>query len=132
MTGATGPGLLVFLGVEAGDTETEQRWMVEKIAALRIFPDDEGKMNRSVRDIDGGVLLISQFTLFGDVRKGTRPSFNRAAPPAEAKTRWEAAASALEATLGRPVGRGIFAAHMEIEAVNDGPVTIILDSRKAD
>lgn len=130
VTGATGPGLLVFLGVQAGDGDDDERWLTGKIASLRIFPDAEGRMNLSVGDVGGGMLVISQFTLFGELRKGSRPSFNRAAVPDEARARYESACAALEAALGKPVGRGVFAAHMDIEAVNDGPVTIMLDSRQ--
>ena len=130
VTGSTGPGLLVFLGVQGGDTDEDQRWLLEKLVALRIFADADGRMNVSVRDAGGGMLVISQFTLFGDVTRGTRPSFNRAAPPEEARARYEAACIALEGLLGKPVGRGVFAAMMEIEAINDGPVTLLLDSRQ--
>lgn len=132
VTGEIGPGLLVFLGVERDDTENDLVWITDKITAIRIFPDEAGKMNRSVRDIDGGVLLISQFTLFGTLAKGTRPSFYRAAPPDLARALYENAATRLTELLGAPTATGLFGAHMDIEAHQDGPVTILLDSRNKD
>lgn len=131
-TGEIGRGLLVFLGVGQDDTEAELDWLAPKIVKLRIFEDEEGRMNRSVADIDGGILLISQFTLFGNCRKGTRPSFNRAAEPGLAIPLYEAMRARLASVLGKPVPTGKFAAMMTIEAVNDGPVTIFLDSQQKD
>ncbi len=124
-------GLLILLGVAAGDTEDDVRWLSEKAAALRIFPDDAGLMNRSVRDIGGGILVISQFTLLASTRKGTRPSFNDAAKPDLARPLYEKFLAHLEspAGLGRPIARGEFGADMKVALVNDGPVTLILDSR---
>ena len=119
---AIGPGLLVLLGVRSGDGEAEADKLVRKLLALRIFEDDEGRMNRSVADAGGEILCVSQFTLYGDAREGNRPSFVDAAPPEEAEPLYER----VRATLGAQGGR--FGAHMEVELVNDGPVTIILET----
>jgi D-tyrosyl-tRNA(Tyr) deacylase len=123
-------GLLVLLGVAKGDGETDGRYLVEKICMLRIFSDEQGKMNRSLTDIGGSVLLVSQFTLLGRTTNGRRPSFDEAAPPDEAKCHYEAVATELRAQ-GIPVETGVFAAHMQVELLNDGPVTFVLDSRAA-
>ena len=128
VTGEVGRGLLVLLGVAAGDREEDARWMADKLAQLRIFADADGKMNHSVEDEGGGVLLVSQFTLLGDARKGNRPSFAGAAPPEEANALYERVRSAL-ALRGLPVATGVFRARMEVELVNDGPVTLLVDSR---
>lgn len=125
-------GLLVFAGVEAGDTVADVEWMAGKIVRLRCFEDTDGKMNLSLLETGGGVLLISQFTLFGTVRKGTRPSFNRSAAPVEAVPLYEALKARLAQLLGRQVPSGVFAADMTIKAVHDGPVTLIVDSRRKD
>ena len=125
--GAIGPGVLVLLGVVRGDTRAEADWLAAKIAALRIFPDDAGKMNRSLRDTAGEALVVSQFTLAGDVRKGTRPSFVGAAPPDLAEPLYRAFAARLSAELGREVPTGVFGASMQVELVNDGPVTLIVE-----
>jgi D-aminoacyl-tRNA deacylase len=122
VVGAIGPGLCVLLGVGPADGAGEVTWMVEKLANLRIFADEGGRMNRSVREVSGGVLVVSQFTLYGDVQKGRRPSFTGAAPPALAEPLYEAVADGLAAARGR------FGADMELELVNDGPVTLILES----
>jgi len=122
-------GLLVLLGVAQGDTSDDAAWLAGKIAQLRIFPDETGAMNRSVRDSGGGVLVISQFTLLASTRKGTRPSFNDAAKPAEARMLYESFLSQLEAALGQAVARGEFGANMQVSLINDGPVTLIIDSR---
>lgn len=127
-----GPGLLVLLAVQEGDGDGDREWMLNKIAQLRIFEDEEGKMNRSVLDCGGDVLVVSQFTLMGTVKKGTRPSFNRAAAPAFAEAEYERFRSELASILGRPVPGGRFAAMMSVELINDGPVTIILDSKQKD
>ncbi|MSU48151.1 MAG: D-tyrosyl-tRNA(Tyr) deacylase [Opitutus sp.] len=132
VTGEIGAGLLVLLGVAQGDTEADARWLAEKICVLRIFEDDAGKMNRSVIDLAGGILVVSQFTLFASTRKGTRPSFNDAARPAVAIPLYEAFNRFAAATLGRPVATGRFAAMMEVSLVNDGPVTLIIDSKVRD
>ena len=126
--GAIQQGLVVLLGVTHQDTATDVRQMAEKIVNLRIFADDQGKMNRSVADVGGQVLIISQFTLLGDCRKGRRPSFPRAAPPELAEPLYQAFVTALE-QRGLRVARGIFGAMMEVELVNDGPVTILLEAR---
>ena len=123
-------GLLVLLGVAKGDGESDGRYLVEKICTLRIFSDEEGKMNRSLADIGGSVLLVSQFTLLGRTTNGRRPSFDEAAPPDEANRLYEAVATELRAQ-GIPVETGVFAAHMQVELLNDGPVTFVLDSRGA-
>jgi D-tyrosyl-tRNA(Tyr) deacylase len=117
-----GPGLLVLLGVKRGDGETEADWIVRKLLALRIFEDDEGRMNRSVQDVGGGVLCVSQFTLYGDARKGNRPGFVDAAPPEEAEPLYEHVRAGLGAQGGR------FGAHMVVELANDGPVTLIVET----
>lgn len=128
--GRIGPGLLVLVGVEEGDTSADADWVAEKTARMRIFADEAGKMNRSVVDIDGGLLVVSQFTLHAATQKGNRPSFLRAARPEEAVPLYERFLATLEREAGRPVARGVFAAAMEVSLVNDGPVTILLDSRR--
>jgi D-aminoacyl-tRNA deacylase len=124
-------GLLILLGVEEGDTEKDLVWLVGKICRLRIFPDDAGAMNRSVQDVAGEILVVSQFTLLANTRKGNRPSFIRAAAPDMARQRYEEFCLRLEQEIARPVGRGIFGAHMKISLINDGPVTICIDTRNA-
>jgi D-tyrosyl-tRNA(Tyr) deacylase len=126
--GSVSNGLLVLLGVEHSDTHAEAVWMAAKIAALRIFSDENGKMNRSVQDTGGALLVVSQFTLFGDCRKGNRPSYERAAPPDHARQLYEYFVETLRAK-GLPVETGIFQAHMKVTLVNDGPVTIICESK---
>lgn len=128
--GEIGRGLLVLLGVATGDTEADALWLAEKICALRIFPDAEGKMNLSVRDTAGELLVVSQFTLFASTRKGTRPSFNDAARPDLAIPLYETFCRLLFAALGRPVATGQFGAMMAVSLVNDGPVTLVIDSRQ--
>ena len=127
VVGEIGPGLLVLLGVAAGDGEPEAGWMAEKLAALRIFEDQGGKMNRSVADAGGALLVVSQFTLLGDARKGNRPSFTAAAPPEAASALYERVCELLR-RKALPVAQGVFRAHMEVELLNDGPVTIILET----
>jgi D-tyrosyl-tRNA(Tyr) deacylase len=129
IVGEIGAGLLVLLGVATGDGEEDARFLADKVAALRIFEDAEGKMNRSVSDTQGGVLAVSQFTLLGDVRKGNRPSFMAAAPPAEASALYDRFCVLLR-EKGLEVATGVFRADMKVELVNDGPVTILLDSAK--
>lgn len=124
----TSHGMVVFLGIENADTEADVQYICEKIIGLRIFEDDEGKMNLSIKDIGGEILLISQFTLLGDVRKGRRPNFTGAARPETAIPLYEEAIKRLNEFV--PTKTGEFGAHMEIELVNDGPVTILLDSRR--
>lgn len=122
-----GVGLVLLVGVGREDGLGAYDRLAEKVANLRIFPDEAGKMNRSMRDVGGEVLVVPQFTLYGDVRRGRRPSFDAAAPPEIAADRVEAFARALEAR-GLPVRRGAFREHMEVELVNDGPVTLWLDT----
>src|SRR4051794_15811277 len=128
ITGEIGCGLLVLLGVARTDTPEQARWLAEKVVGLRIFEDDDGKMNRDVTEAGGGVLVVSQFTLYGDCRKGRRPSFIDAAPPETAVPLYEAFVEAVRA-LGVPVATGRFQAMMEVELTNDGPVTLIVDSK---
>ena len=128
VVGEIGQGLLVLLGVTHDDTIDDARWLAEKSIGLRIFADDEGKMNRGVADIGGGVLVVSQFTLYGDCSKGKRPSFITAAPPEIAIPLYEAFVEAVRA-LGVPVATGRFGAMMDVELVNDGPVTLIVESK---
>ncbi|RME34671.1 MAG: D-tyrosyl-tRNA(Tyr) deacylase [Deltaproteobacteria bacterium] len=122
-------GLLVLLGVGRGDTERDVAYLADKIAGLRIFEDEAGKMNLSVRDVGGAVLAVSQFTLYGDCRKGRRPGFSDAAPPEEADRLYRRFVEALQAR-GLPVATGVFQAHMEVELINDGPVTMLLSSTR--
>lgn len=131
VTGAIEAGLLVLLGAGQGDTATDLAYIVDKIANLRIFPDAAGKMNRSVLDTSGGVLVVSQFTLYGDARQGRRPAFTGALEPAAARALYEEALVQLRKAGVVLVQAGEFAADMDVELVNDGPVTILLDSRKA-
>ena len=129
VVGEIGPGLLVLLGVAEGDTPADGAWLAQKIAQLRIFADDADRMNRSVQDIAGGVLVVSQFTLFASTRKGTRPSFNAAAAPELANSLYQDFVRQLEALLGRPVPTGRFGAMMQVALVNDGPVTLLIDTK---
>lgn len=122
-------GLLVLLGVEAGDEETDLKYIYQKTTGLRIFHDEAGKMNLSVSDVGGELLVVSQFTLLGDVRKGKRPSFTASAEPEKARKLYEAFCD-LASKDGFSVATGEFGAHMEVQLLNDGPVTILLDSRK--
>ena len=122
-------GLVVLLGVAKGDDESDTRYLVDKIRTLRIFADEQGKMNRSLVDAGGGVLLVSQFTLLGRTTNGRRPGFDEAAPPDLAKRLYEQVAAELRAS-GTPVETGVFAAHMHVALVNDGPVTFVVDSRE--
>ena len=127
--GSIGVGLVVFLGVAADDGDADIAYLAEKIAHLRIFPDEVSRMNRSVLDIGGKALVISQFTLYGDCRRGRRPSFTEAAKPDRANALYEAFVEALRGR-GVAVETGVFQAHMDVALVNDGPVTILLDSSK--
>lgn len=127
--GEIGRGLLVFHGVGAEDNDDDIAWLARKIPQIRCFEDEDGKLNRSVQEIGGGILLISQFTLYGNLRKGTRPSFNRAAEPDIARTLFARMREALEQSLGAPVPTGEFGGMMRIEASNDGPVTLVIDTR---
>jgi D-tyrosyl-tRNA(Tyr) deacylase len=129
-TGEIGPGLLVLLGVGQADTEADATYLAEKVAGLRIFEDDHGKMNRSVQDVGGSVLAVSQFTLYGDVRRGKRPSFDAAAAPEKARQLYEFFVERIRAA-GLKCETGRFQEMMKVELVNEGPVTILLDSGKA-
>ena len=130
VTGAIDAGLLVLLGAGAGDGANDLAYIVDKVTNLRIFPDDAGKMNRSVLDVGGGVLVVSQFTLYGDARTGRRPAFTGALEPTAARALYEQALVAIRQAGVARVEAGEFAADMKVELVNDGPVTILLDSRK--
>jgi D-tyrosyl-tRNA(Tyr) deacylase len=130
LVGSVERGLLVLLGAGAGDGPADLDYVVDKIVNLRIFPDDAGKMNRSVLDVAGGVLIVSQFTLYGDARSGRRPAFVGALEPVAARDLYERALSAVQAAGVAHVAHGKFGADMAVELVNDGPVTILLDSRK--
>jgi D-aminoacyl-tRNA deacylase len=125
--GEIGPGLLVLLGVTHSDTHEQARWLAGKVIGLRIFEDADGKMNRSVAEAGGSVLAVSQFTLYGDCRKGRRPSFDSAARAEQAKTLYEAFVDEVRA-LAVPVATGVFQAHMKVSLVNDGPVTLFVDT----
>lgn len=129
IAGQINRGFLVLLGIEQNDTEADGQCLAEKIAKLRVFPDDAGQMNRSVVEVGGDALVVSQFTLHASTQKGTRPSFNRAARPEQAVPLYERFIAQLSTALGRPVQTGEFGAHMDVELVNDGPVTLILDSK---
>lgn len=124
-----GPGLLILLGVEDIDSGEDIDWLAPKAAKMRIFGDEQGKMNRSLAEIGGEALVVSQFTLHASTRKGNRPSFLRAAAPAHSEPLYEAFCRALEQQIGRPVARGVFGADMKVTLVNDGPVTLWVDSR---
>jgi D-tyrosyl-tRNA(Tyr) deacylase len=128
IVGEIGRGLLVLLGVAKADTPEQARWLADKIVALRIFNDEEGKMNRDVAEIEGAILVVSQFTLYGDCSKGRRPSFIDAAPPEIAIPLYEAFINAIKAH-GIPTQTGQFGAMMQVELINDGPVTLILDAK---
>ncbi len=127
--GEIGWGLLLLVGVHRDDTEAEATWVAKKVANLRLFPDGTGRMNRSLLDTGGEALVVSQFTLYGDVRKGHRPSFVAAAPPAPAEALYEMFVADLGRVLGRPVPTGVFGAHMKVRSVNDGPVTLWVEKR---
>lgn len=130
VTGEIGRGLLVLQGIVPDDTAADGEWLAQKLSKLRIFEDTDGKMNLSVADIAGGILLVSQFTLHASTAKGTRPSFNAAARPEIARPLYEQFQQQLAAVLGRPVATGEFGAMMQVALVNDGPVTLIIDSKQ--
>lgn len=130
VVGEIGKGYVVLLGVAREDDPAAADYLADKVAGLRVFEDEEGKMNRSVQEVGGAVLAISQFTLYGDVRRGRRPGFDRAGRPEQAEPLYERFVERLRA-LGVPVETGRFQTHMEVELVNDGPVTILVDSEKA-
>ncbi len=130
VTGSISHGLLVYLGVEQGDQEDDISYAARKIAQLRIFEDDQGKLNLSVKDIGGGILMISQFTLCADTRKGNRPSFNKAESPERAREYVEKCSQLISSCYTVPVESGVFGAHMDVTYTNDGPVTIIIDTKE--
>ena len=126
---AIGPGLLILVGIESADTTEDVDWLVRKVAALRIFDDEQGVMNRSVQDINGEALVVSQFTLFASTKKGNRPSWLKAAPHDISVPLYEAFCQRLSQAMGKPVGTGEFGAEMKVELLNDGPVTILMDTK---
>ena len=129
VTGAIGAGALVFVGVTNGDSDDDRDWLVHKIVSLRIFDDDAGVMNKSRLDAGGNVLAVPQFTLYASTKKGQRPSWSTAARPDVAQPIFSGFVAALSAALGKPVAAGVFGAHMRVALINDGPVTLWLDSR---
>jgi D-tyrosyl-tRNA(Tyr) deacylase len=129
VVGEIGRGLVVLVGVETGDGPADLQYVASKVRDARVFGDEQGRMNRSVVDVGGAILLVSQFTLLGDLRKGRRPAFDAAAPPDVARELYERLKELLEAS-GLPVASGRFQAHMRVELVNDGPVTVLVDSRR--
>ena len=129
ITGQIETGLLVLLGVEDADTTADLEWLAQKIVNMRIFGDENGRMNKALADVDGNILLISQFTLFAQTKKGNRPSFIRAAKPDKAIPMYEQMIAQLQALLNKPVATGVFGADMKIALVNDGPVTITIDTK---
>ena len=129
VTGAISAGLVVLLAIEETDTTEDLEWLVGKITRLRIFNDEQGVMNRSVQEIGGEILLISQFTLYASTRKGNRPSYSRSARPEIARPLYEQFVARLAAELGKPIQTGEFGAHMIVSLANDGPVTILIDSK---
>jgi len=132
VVGAIEQGFVVLLGIEEADQEDDLRWLAQKIVNLRVFGDEKGLMNKSLHDIQGNILLISQFTLFAQTKKGNRPSFIRAAKPNQAIPLYESMSAALSGLLGKKVATGIFGADMKISLINDGPVTIIMDTKDKD
>jgi D-tyrosyl-tRNA(Tyr) deacylase len=132
VTGEIDQGFVVLLGIEDADTEEDLQWLAQKITALRVFGDEKGLMNKSLADIEGNILLISQFTLFAQTKKGNRPSFLRAARPDKAIPLYEQMIKALDTITGKKTATGIFGADMKITLVNDGPVTIIMDTKDKD
>jgi len=127
--GACGLGLLILVGIEDADTTEDIAWLTQKIANMRIFNDADGKMNLSIKDVSGEMLVISQFTLHADTKKGNRPSYIMAARPEKALPMYNDFVNALQIEIGKPIATGEFGAHMEVSLVNDGPVTIIIDSK---
>jgi D-tyrosyl-tRNA(Tyr) deacylase len=132
MKASIGKGLLILLGIEDVDTNEDADWLTAKISRLRIFNDDDGVMNLSVRDEKGDVMVISQFTLYGSVKKGNRPSYNRASRPETAIPLYESFVKRMEEELGKPVATGEFGAKMQVSLINEGPVTIVIDTKNPD
>lgn len=131
-TGEIKIGLLVLLGIEDADTEEDLNWLAQKIVNMRIFGDENGLMNKALADVNGNILLISQFTLFAQTKKGNRPSFIRAAKPEKAVPLYEMMIKTLEKLLGKSISKGIFGADMKVSLINDGPVTIMMDTKDKD
>ncbi len=129
-TATIGRGLLIFLGVETGDASADVQWLAGKIARMRIFPDEQDRMNKDIQEIQGEMLVVSQFTLFADTQKGNRPSFFQAAKPDEAIPRYEEFLQKIKHLTGRAPAHGTFAADMQVALINDGPVTILIDSHE--
>lgn len=127
--GTISQGFVVLLGIERSDTEADLDWLANKVPQLRVFEDEDGKMNLDLLAVDGEMIVVSQFTLFGNVRKGTRPSFNRSAAPDHAIPLYEAFISKMETRLGKTIVTGEFGAMMEVDLVNDGPVTLVIDTQ---
>ena len=132
ITGAIDTGFLVLLGVEDADTEDDVQWLAQKITGMRIFGDENGLMNKALADVDGNILLISQFTLFAQTKKGNRPSFIKAARPDKAIPLYEQMIKVLETLTGKKIATGVFGADMKINLLNDGPVTIVMDTKDKD
>lgn len=132
VTGEIGPGFLVLLGIEDADTEDDLQWLAQKITNMRVFSDENGLMNKALADVDGRILLISQFTLFAQTKKGNRPSFIKAARPDKAIPLYKQMIKILDTLTGKKTAPGIFGADMKISLVNDGPVTIIMDTKDKD
>jgi D-tyrosyl-tRNA(Tyr) deacylase len=130
VVGAIGRGLMVLVGAGTGDTDADVAYLTDKIVNLRVFPDDDGKLNRSLLEVGGGVLAVSQFTLYGDARKGRRPGFTDALEPVAAEARYQEVVAGLRAAGVAEVATGRFRTEMQVELVGDGPITILLDSRK--
>ena len=128
-TGTITRGLVVLLGIDRDDADDDLKWLSNKVEKLRLFEDDEGYMNRDIGEVGGEMVVVSQFTLFGNLKKGSRPSFNRSAPPQKALPLYRSFVREMERRLGKPVVTGSFGAMMEIELINDGPVTIVIDSK---
>jgi D-tyrosyl-tRNA(Tyr) deacylase len=129
ITGEIGQGLLILLGIEENDEQEDLDWLCKKIGQMRLFSDQEGKMNRSIQDIQGEILLVSQFTLYASTAKGNRPSFIKAAKPEKANAYYEACKISLNTYVSKPLQSGLFGADMKVSLLNDGPVTIIIDSK---
>jgi D-tyrosyl-tRNA(Tyr) deacylase len=129
ITGEIGNGFLILLGIEDADNDDDLQWLAQKITGLRVFGDENGLMNKALADVDGSILLISQFTLFAQTKKGNRPSFIRAARPDKAVPMYEQMIKTLETLSGKKIAAGIFGADMKISLVNDGPVTIVIDTK---
>lgn len=129
VTGSIGVGLLILLGIEHDDGEDDAMWLAQKIVGMRIFSDDEDKMNRNIQEAGGDILLVSQFTLHAATKKGNRPSFIMAARPEQAIPLYEFFGKQLESLMGKKIGFGVFGAMMDVHLINDGPVTIIMDSK---